>query len=73
MNGYHEVKKIAFEFCAWFCHFLNGSSWKSFHSTSLKLDRVSGFFQVYDLQIHLIEECKSMQMFRADNLKGLAR
>ena len=61
------------EFYAWFCHFLDGFSWKSFHYTSLKLDRVSGFFQVYNLQIHLIEECKSTQMFRADNLKGLAR
>ena len=59
MNGYHGVKKIAFEFYAWFCHFLNSFSWKSFHPTSLKLDKVSSFFQVYDLQIHLIEECKS--------------
>ena len=44
---------------------------KLFRSTSVEPDKLSGSFQVYDLQIHYTGISKSMQTYRTDKLKKL--
>lgn len=44
---------------------------KLFHSASFEPDKLSGSFQVYDLQIHYVGVSKSMQTYRTDSLKKL--